>query len=176
MKPGEQKPHWAAPWSIQASCSGCGLAGVPMPSTVVMFAPSSTRFILVAQARTTLPSMMTEHAPHWPSPQPTLVPVRPRLLRSTLTRVSSASTTRFLAMPLTTICFLIIPVPPNNMLFQTDSAIGPRACRSRRPGSGRWGSFRTGLRGRTQRYPSSPTAPRSGDGARSDRKCLPCST
>ena len=40
------------------------------------FAPSGTRFILVTQARVSLPSTMTEQAPQCPSLQETFVPVR----------------------------------------------------------------------------------------------------
>ena len=69
-----------------------------------------SRRIVLAQARVTLPSTKTLQAPHWPSPHPTLVPVRPRFARNTLARVSSPLTTSRLGIPLTTISFLIISI------------------------------------------------------------------
>lgn len=43
-----------------------------MPSRVVIRAPSATRFIFMVQVRTSLPSIMTLQAPHWPVPHPDL--------------------------------------------------------------------------------------------------------
>ena len=101
MKPGVQKPHWAPPWIIQAICRACRSCGVPMPSMVVMAAPSGTRSILVIQERISLPSMITLQAPHWPLPQPTLVPVRRRLLRMTSASRSEPSVTTERSIPFT---------------------------------------------------------------------------
>ena len=46
MKPGVQKPHWAQPCAIHATCRGCMSLRVPTPSIVVISAPSGTRLIL----------------------------------------------------------------------------------------------------------------------------------
>ena len=108
MKPGVQKPHWAPPCTIQATCRGWGSWGVPMPSMVVTAAPSATLAILVTQERTSLPSRITLQQPHWPSPQPTLVPVSPNCWRITLARDSSESATTVFLIPLITRFFLII--------------------------------------------------------------------
>ncbi len=108
MNPGVQKPHCAPPWAAQASCSGCRQSGLPTPSMVVTDAPSGRRRILYAHERTTLPSRMTLHAPHWPSPQPTLTPVSSSWPRSTSASVASGSTTRLRGMPLTMKCLLIM--------------------------------------------------------------------
>ena len=72
-----------------------------MPSSVVTEAFSATRLILMMQARTTLPSRITVHAPHWPLPQPTFTLVSCSWLRSTSTRRSLGLTSRRRAMPLT---------------------------------------------------------------------------
>ncbi len=101
MKPGEQKPHWVAPEEIQARCRGWSFPGVPSPSMVVIWSPSSTRFILYTQDRTNLPFKMTLQAPHCPVPHPTLVPVSPSCPRSTSARDDSPSTIRFLSTPFT---------------------------------------------------------------------------
>ena len=89
MKPGEQKPHWAPPYVIQACCSGCRCCGVPMPSMVMISLNSATRFIFLVQARTTSPFRITEQAPQTPVPQPILTPVSP-IRRRTTARVSSS--------------------------------------------------------------------------------------
>src|ERR1700730_785814 len=50
----------------------------------------------VTQDRWALPSTKTVQAPHWPSPQPYLVPIRSRFSRNTVRRLiwGSASTVR----------------------------------------------------------------------------------
>jgi hypothetical protein len=67
---------------------------------VVTRAPSSMRFILVMQERMTLPSMITEQQPHWPCPQPILVPVSFNCSRNTSARMASGSAMTVLGMPL----------------------------------------------------------------------------
>ena len=66
------------------------------------------RSILVMQERISLPSMMTLQAPHCPLPQPTLVPVRRRLLRMTSDSRSEPSVTTERSIPLTYNFFLCI--------------------------------------------------------------------
>ena len=46
MKPGVQKPHWAAPCFIHAFWSGWSFSGVPIPSIVTIYVPSGRRDIL----------------------------------------------------------------------------------------------------------------------------------
>ena len=55
--------------------------GVGQPSTVRISEPSTWQ-TGTRQLSTTMPSRMTVQAPHSPSPQPSLVPVRPRSSRS----------------------------------------------------------------------------------------------
>src|SRR5215467_7124604 len=54
----------------------------------------------VRHERTGLPSSSTVHAPHCPSPQPYLVPVMPRRLRSTESRLSLAPASARCSLPL----------------------------------------------------------------------------
>ena len=112
MKPGEQKPHWAQPWAIHATCRGCMSDNVPMPSMVVISAPSLILPIFVRQERVTLPSTMTLQAPQWPSPQPILQPVSSRRSRRKVARVSFSSTRMLRLMPLIIRVFLIIMLFP----------------------------------------------------------------
>src|SRR5579864_3382733 len=55
----------------------------------------------VLHDRTAEPSSSTVHAPHWPSPQPYLVPVSSRRSRKTFSRVSSGATSTVCSFPLT---------------------------------------------------------------------------
>src|SRR5437867_10166547 len=55
----------------------------------------------VRHERTGRPSTSTVQAPHWPSPQPYLVPVRSSSSRRTARRVVSGSTSTSLGWPLT---------------------------------------------------------------------------
>ncbi len=130
MKPGLQNPHWAPPCTVQAICRACRLSGVPMPSMVVTRAPSSTRVILVMQARTTLPSRITEQQPHCPWPQPTLVPVSFSCSRRTSESIVSGSAMTVLGSPLMWSVFLIIdgllPVClPGEVMNEIDSLYLP---------------------------------------------------
>src|ERR1041385_8574234 len=64
----------------------------------------------VKQELTSRPSMMTLQAPHTPMLQPSLVPVRPRLSRSTWSNSRLASTSRSCSWPFTVkvSCFFIL--------------------------------------------------------------------
>src|SRR4029450_6186913 len=55
----------------------------------------------VTQERVAWPSTSTVHAPHCPSPQPYLLPVRPSSYRSTERRLSAASPSTSCVVPLT---------------------------------------------------------------------------
>src|SRR5579862_7155029 len=80
-------PHWAPPYSRNASCTVVNRASLENPSIVVTFDPcawsTGTR-----QLFTSVPSIITEHAPHSPSPQPSFVPVNPSSCRSTSSNLS----------------------------------------------------------------------------------------
>src|SRR4029077_2182998 len=54
----------------------------------------------VMQERWALPSIKTVHAPHWPSPQPYLLPVRSSCSRSTESKVSFGSASTRTVWPL----------------------------------------------------------------------------
>ena len=74
--PGEQKPHCTAPSSARADCSRCGASKVPSASMVVIARPWAWK-ANTWQAFTVCPSMITVHAPHTPSSQPTFTPLHP---------------------------------------------------------------------------------------------------
>src|SRR6266550_914557 len=87
--PGVQKPHCTASVRTKAWTSGWSRR----PSIVVTSRPS-TVWTSVMQDNVGTPSSMTVHAPQWPSPQATFVPVRPMSSRSTCAseRPTGAST------------------------------------------------------------------------------------
>ncbi len=91
--PGMQKPHWAAPWSRKACCSGLRCPSVANPSTVRISDPSASA-ASIRQEFTVRPSTMTVQAPHSPTTQHSLVPVRPRSSRSTSSSVWWTATSR----------------------------------------------------------------------------------
>src|SRR5713226_7874547 len=55
----------------------------------------------ILHERTGEPSISTVQAPHWPSPQPYLVPVSSSFSRNTLSRVFSGETSTLRSAPLT---------------------------------------------------------------------------
>src|SRR4051812_11774817 len=57
--------------------------------------------IIVMHDRVAFPSISTVQAPHWPSPQPYLVPVMSRSSRNTLSRLRSGSASILRRTPLT---------------------------------------------------------------------------
>src|SRR4029079_11246257 len=59
------------------------------------------RATCVMQERTGCPSSRTVQAPHWPSPQPYLLPVRCRSFRNTDSKLAVASTSTVIFLPLT---------------------------------------------------------------------------
>ena len=77
-----------------------------MPSIVVISDSVGTRFIVVVHERTTLPLRITEHEPHWPWPQATLVPVSPACRRITSDSFSFASHMTTVGSPLMMSSFL----------------------------------------------------------------------
>ena len=98
--PGVQKPHWMAPFAMNAFCSGCIAPSDASPSMVVTSWPSaataSTRHDLTAS-----PSRSTVQVPQSPKSQPLLVPVSPRCSRNRSRRVTLGRTATLWASPLT---------------------------------------------------------------------------
>ena len=62
--------------------------------------------MVVVHERTTLPLRITEHEPHWPWPQATLVPVRPSWPRSTSDSFCDGSHMTIVGTPLMLSSFL----------------------------------------------------------------------
>src|SRR5208337_2466969 len=112
MNPAVQNPHWAPPYAIQETCSGCRFSAVPIPSIVVISALSGTVVILTVHDLMSLPLIITEQAPHCPCAHPTLQPVRSSCCRSTSASDFSGSTIIERLMPLTLKIVLFIGVPP----------------------------------------------------------------
>ena len=100
IRPGVQKPHWTAPASTNASCTGCSRPFSAKPSTVTTSWPSawaaSTR-----HAQTSVPSRRTEHEPHSPCSQAFFEPGRPSRSRSAKSRLSPSQTSASRCSPLT---------------------------------------------------------------------------
>ena len=90
--PGVQNPHWAAPASANATCSGSSRPSASSPSTVSERAPAHVRRQHEAGANRR-PSASTVHVPQTPSPHPYLVPSRssPSRKRSRTVQWSGAS-------------------------------------------------------------------------------------
>src|SRR5579872_709976 len=93
-------PHWVAPAEANASCRAFSLHFSAKPSMVSTSAPAicstGTRQLL-----TSWPLTSTEQAPHSPSPQPSLAPVRPHSRRSTSSKRSIGKTSTSRGAPLT---------------------------------------------------------------------------
>src|ERR1700743_2049752 len=94
-----QQPHWITSRSSQAFCTLAPVDEAPTPSIVVMARPL-TALTGSTQDRTALPSIWTVQAPHWAMPQPNLVPVMPRMSRSTQSRGISGGASTALCSPL----------------------------------------------------------------------------
>src|ERR1039458_7752431 len=89
--PGVQNPHCKASCSMNAFCTGCSAPALARPSMVTT-SLSLTVFTLRKHERTGTPSSSTVQEPQCPSPQPNLVPVSPRSVRSTQSSRRSPST------------------------------------------------------------------------------------
>jgi len=63
------------------------------------------------QERVGTPSTCTVQAPHWPSPQPYLVPTRPSVSRSAQSKGVSGSTSTAWVLPLTFRVYLLMGGP-----------------------------------------------------------------
>ena len=96
--PGVQKPHWKAWASMKARWTGCNRPSLASPSIVTT---SRAREAGVTQARNARPSISTVQLPHWPSPQPYLVPDSIKCSRSTSSRLVSSGTSPDQGRPLT---------------------------------------------------------------------------
>ena len=93
-----QKPHCTAPQSMYACCSGWSASRFARPSIVVITEPcaaaAGTKHDITAA-----PSSHTVHAPHSPSAQPSLVPVKPASRRA-FSSVFPPASSSVLASPL----------------------------------------------------------------------------
>jgi len=89
---GVQKPHWIAPVSMNAFCSGCSALGVPMPSIVVIDLPATCAASRV-QELTATPSTITAQTPQEPSSQPCLTPRNPSRRSRSSRRIPGATCT-----------------------------------------------------------------------------------
>src|SRR6185437_6104678 len=87
---------------MKAAWTGCRLPFRSRPSIVVMDLPTASASG-VRQERRATPLMITVQAPHWPSPQPYFVPVKPISSRRTKRRGMSGSLTTEYCLPFTEI-------------------------------------------------------------------------
>src|ERR1700738_4630512 len=94
-------PHCAPPKSRKACCSACKRLSAAKPSIVVICAPEACS-AGIKQLLTKTPSTNTEHEPHSPSPQPSLVPVNPSCNRNTSSSRSMAKARTVTVLPFTT--------------------------------------------------------------------------
>src|ERR1700736_5055968 len=94
-------PHCAPPKSRKACCSACKRLSAAKPSIVVICAPEACS-AGIRQLLTKTPSTNTEHEPHSPSPQPSLVPVNPSCSRNTSSNRSMGKARTVTAFPFTT--------------------------------------------------------------------------
>src|SRR3977135_1364891 len=87
----------------------------------------ATRPTGMMKERVGKPSIKTVQAPHSPSPQPYLLPVRSRSLRSTPSRlaVESTSTCNFLPLILSAVTFDISAASDSNFFQERDVSIHP---------------------------------------------------
>src|SRR4051812_38215088 len=98
--PGMQKPHWMAPVSRNASCRRLSRPPSSRPSIVVTSMPPAST-ARTRQEFTARPSISTVHAPHSPSAQHSLLPVRSRSHRRASSSVSLLDTSTERATSLT---------------------------------------------------------------------------
>ena len=89
--PGVQNPHWTAPHSTNARSIACPSASRARPSIVVTARPSQST-ANIRHAQRDVPSTITVHAPHSPSPHAYLVPVSPNASRSITSALMSTGT------------------------------------------------------------------------------------
>ena len=106
-------------WHVEGQpCLLDGMALRDSPSMVTILSVDLTSFTRIEQERCTSPLMCTEQAPHWPIPQPYLVPVRPSCSRNTHNSGVSPSTTMLMALPFTfsDFCWAISSSPPRRVI------------------------------------------------------------
>src|SRR6202043_2166767 len=87
--------------SRKACCSACKRLSAAKPSIVVICAPEACN-TGIRQLLTKTPSTNTEHEPHSPSPQPSLVPVNPICTRNTSSNRSMGKAHTVMVFPFTT--------------------------------------------------------------------------
>src|SRR5665213_611774 len=100
--PGMQKPHCTAPYLMKASCSGVNSPAGARPSIVVTSLPSAST-ARIRQELNDRPLIKTVQAPHSPTVQHSLVPVRPNSSRRTSSRNLDTGTFSIFFSPLTII-------------------------------------------------------------------------
>src|SRR5712691_8501817 len=106
-----QYAHWNAPASRKACCTGCRCPSFSRPSMVVTGLPTAA-LTGIWQERRGIPPISTVQAPHWPSPQPYLLPVKPSSSRRTYSRGVSGSYCTGYRLPFTSISIALGIVSP----------------------------------------------------------------
>src|SRR5213596_3548837 len=87
---------------------------------MVVIAPPAAAATVVWHERTALPRRCTVHAPHWPRPQPNLVPRRSSTSRSTQSSGMSAGTSTVKDLPLTLSVNAIAVILRQSFVFRPD--------------------------------------------------------
>src|SRR6266851_1884905 len=92
-----------------AFCTGCELVG-DRPSMVTILSPALRSPTGIEHDRITSPLICTEQAPHWATPQPYFVPVRPTCSRITHKSGVSGSTCTLCTRPLMLSLAMSVPL------------------------------------------------------------------
>src|SRR5229473_3429637 len=103
------RPRSCIAWA--ACCTGCSRPSFSRPSMVVTGLPTAA-LTGIWQERRGAPPISTVQAPHWPSPQPYLLPVKPSSSRRTYSRGVSGSYCTGYRLPFTSISIALGIVSP----------------------------------------------------------------
>src|SRR5216683_4331383 len=112
-----QKAHWNAPASRNACCTGCNRPSFSRPSIVTTGFPTAA-LAGIWHERRGAPPIRTVHAPHCPSPQPYLLPVKPSSSRKTFNRGVSGGYLTRCRLSLTSISIGFAMIPPRRKIFR----------------------------------------------------------
>src|SRR6266849_9619465 len=115
--PGVQNAHWKASASRKACCTGCRRPSFCSPSMVVIDFPTPA-LTGTWHERRGAPPIRTVHAPHCPSPQPYLLPVKPSSSRKTSNRGVSGGYLTGYRLSLTSISIGFAMIPPRRKIFR----------------------------------------------------------
>src|SRR5258707_4933780 len=115
-------PHWSAAISTNFFCKGCSWSPSAMPSMVSIFTPSASG-ASTRQLQTSRPLIVTLQAPQSPEPQPSLLPVSPRLSRRTSSRVWLASQRYSVGAPLMVVLTWILAILAVSPMLDSVDAI-----------------------------------------------------